>query len=129
MYRKLYKEMVKKIFLVGILMASTMFVSAQCVEVKGVETKKGEITPPKANGYHAYGYFNFSNLNNYTVTIEAELRRAACASNGASYVTIETKTFVLEAKEEYNWNTIRLFFHRGCNYMDTYVVFKAFKCP
>jgi hypothetical protein len=122
--------MIKKVFLIGILMASTMPVSAQCVEVKGVETKMTGEIPSDCFYCNGYGDFSFSNLNNYTVTIEAELRRPACAGEGGpSYVTIATKTFVIEAKETYNWHTIRIFDHSKCGKMDTYVIFKVFKCP
>lgn len=115
----------KRIFVIlGLyILTATMVVSAQCVEVKGVETRK-KLEPESEMG------FVFSNKNNYTVTIEAELRRPTCDGGGAvTYVTIETKSFVLDVKEEYVWKAPFWFRHADCGYMDTYVVFKVFKCP
>ena len=125
--------MAKTIFLLGILMTNTMFVSAQCIEVKSVETRKVDTNTEKG--------FEFNNLNNYTVTMEVELRVPAYAASagvgsfslsvdGVSYFTIDTKSFVLEAKEKYLWETLlKARIHSNLNFeANTYVVFKAFKC-
>ena len=110
-----------------------MLVSAQCIEVKSVETQKLNTNTEKG--------FEFNNLNNYTVTVEAELRVPAYAAisgggsvrmsvSGVSYFTIDTKSFVLKENEKYVWKTLlRAKTHSNLNHeADTYVVFKAFKC-
>ena len=117
---KLNFEMIKKLFFIGILIASTMFASAQCVEVKGVETQKID------NGKNSQeNGFEFKNLNDYPVTIEAELRRTPMTGGEGervSYVTLDAKTFVIDAKGAYTWEVPIKYVYA------TYVVFKVFKC-
>ena len=116
--------------MIGILMASIMLVSAQCVEVKNVESQKVE---PKVEKYRvdpkAERGFEFSNLNDYTVTVEAEIRSTTYwhSNPGVSYCTLDTKTFVVHAKEKYFW-VPELAIRKYMSDHHTFVVFKAFKC-
>ena len=101
-------------------MISAMFASAQCVEVKGVETRR--VKEPE-KGYE------FTNLNDYTITIEAELQRHVCAGAGPNEIIIDTKSFVIKPEKTYVWKAPFDIYHRDCGRMDTFVKFKAFKCP
>ena len=123
--------MTRKIFLITILIASALSVFAQSVEVRRVTTQKIESRTSEERG------FEFHNLNDFPVTVEAELRMPnlpRTKESFVSYFTIDTKTFVIEANEKYLWN-VPLFFcatfltrgHRNSN-VNTYVVFRAFKC-
>jgi hypothetical protein len=139
--------MVKKIFLIGILMASTMLVSAQCVEVKGVETEMvcyencnpndednwSGWTQAGTTKYPKIG-FKFSNMNKYQVTIEAELWNTNAEELYSSIELKEsinkTKTFVLEAGEDYVWKvSLSAEGELRYRYKNNYVKFKTFKCP
>ena len=94
---------------------------AQCDEVKGVTTEKS------TNG--AEKGFEFNNLNNYTVTIEAELR-IPCPGTKRGYIVKETKSFVIETKSKFIWKVpLKVSAYGYIGTEDTYVVFKAFKCP
>jgi hypothetical protein len=106
-------------------MVTTLLVFAQCVEVKGVETRKKDIGRENEN---LVG-FEFKNLNNYEITIEAELRRPACSPGGEEYVVMTTKTFVLKLGETYVWECYGTFYCASYWSNATYVKFKAFKCP
>jgi hypothetical protein len=122
--------MKKVLMMIGILMASIMFISAQCVEVKNVETQKVE---PKVEKRRMYikdeRGFEFNNLNDYTVTVEAEIRMTSheYSNPGVSYFTLDAKTFVVHAKEKYFW-VPDLYVREKMFYGHTFVVFKAFKC-
>ena len=120
----------KKIFLIiGILTASTMLGFAQCLEVKGVETQRVEERD-------RYG-IEFNNTNGFTVTVEAELRVPAYSKSRKSrlsenYFTVDTKTFVLEAKGKILWENVAYsatYNGKKSNRAQTYVVLKVFRCP
>ena len=105
-------------------MASTILVSAQCIEVKGVESQRIETNESG---------FEFNNSNNYAVTVEAELRIPSYFGENRTsrnFYTIDTKTFVIGAKEKYLWKAdLSISFGIGnSNRVKTYVVFKTFKC-
>ena len=112
----------KKVFLIGILTACTMCVSAQCVEVKGVECNK-------TKKYNDFICFHFSNKNKYQVTVEIELWRKEVyiESENKRYPEAldDTKTIILNADDDYKWK-INM---RGYHDHDYYVKFKVFKCP
>jgi hypothetical protein len=115
----------KKLFLVLVAVVGFGFSTfAQCVEVKGVETRK-------VNEYNGKG-FEFNNLNGYTVTIDAELRRSACVGGGSGsgdeYVVLETQSIVLGTNQKRMWN-VPLSVSSPCGTKDTYVVIKIWKCP
>jgi len=107
--------------MIGILTAGIMFVSAQCVEVKNVESQTIETRTEKG--------FEFNNLNDYSVTVEAEIRMTSHGHShpGVSYFTLETKTFVLNAKEKYFWEA-NTYIKAMMRDKHTFVVIKAFKC-
>lgn len=122
----------KKLILASLfVLASTTFIFAQqqsggCVEVKGVETRRVDAEKEYEVG------FEFSNLNNYEITVEAELRNSANTAVGYETVVKDTKSFVLKANEKYVWVCDRLHYYlvNGLRRQgETYVKFKAFKCP
>ena len=121
----------KRIFVIlGLCVITTTAAFAECVEVKGVVTQtlyKGKEKPipfSTFTGYHGgkESGFEFTNLNNYTVTIEAEVRMRG--GGEVSYITLDAKTFVIDAKKTYLWEAVILY-----NDIETFVVFKTFKCP
>jgi len=124
--------MTRKIFLLTILIASALSVFAQSVEVRRVTSQRVE------NRNAAQQGFEFSNLNSFPVTVEAELRMPnlpRADSSHISHFVIDTKTFVIDANEKYLWNVLlsasvsdptrARAFNLNVN---TYVVFRAFKC-
>jgi len=117
----------KKVFMIiGIFMASTMLVFSQCFEVKGVETKRVEERDKDG--------IEFNNTNSYTVTVEVELRVPAYSKSRLSenYFTVDTKTFVLDAKGKFLWEYAAYtatYTGKRSNRARTYVVLKAFRCP
>jgi hypothetical protein len=134
--------MKKKMFLIGILMASAMFVSAQsqnqsgCVEVRGVETKLVcyEDCESKDTWAPRHG-FAFTNNNSYYVSIEAEVyrKRHTCGNDVYTEARMDTKSFDVAPKETYIWKVnmrIEDRYHSECSSLKTYfVTFKAYKCP
>jgi len=110
----------KRILVVlSLCLIGTITAFAQCEEIKKVETEKVDTATEKG--------FEFSNLNDCTVTIETELRYPT-AQTKHGYLVKATKSFVVEAKSTYIWKVpLKI---TGFGYSeDTYVVFKAFKCP
>ena len=114
--------MKKILILIGLFLASSLLVPAQCVEVKNVESQKKNTKEEKG--------FEFNNLNDYAVTVEAEIRTTAHSHShpGVSYFTLDTKTFVVHAKEKYFWELDSYIRANGYVIRHTFVVFKAFKC-
>ena len=117
----------KKVFIIiGILMTSTMLGFAQCFEVKGVETKRVEERDRDG--------IEFNNTNNYSVTVEAELRVPAYSKSRLSenYFTVDTKTFVIEANGKHLWEYAdysATYNGKRSKRAKTYVVLKVFRCP
>ena len=112
--------------IIGILMASIMLGFAQCLEVKGVETKRVEERDKDG--------IEFNNTNRYTVTVEAELRVPAYSKSRQSenYFTVDTKTFVLDANGKYLWEYAdysATYNGKKTKRAKTYVVLKVFRCP
>ena len=112
----------KRVFvvLVGLCLIAITTTFAQSVEVKRVETQKVDNGSEKG--------FEFNNLNNHEVTIEAELR-IPCWETKLGYIVKDTKTFVIEAKSKYIWKVpLKVSAYGYLGTEETYVVFKAFKC-
>ena len=108
-----------------------MFASAQCVEVKNVESQKVDTKAEKGKvDTKTERGFEFNNLNDYTVTVEAEIRTTAHwhSHPGVSYFTLDTKTFVVHAKEKYFWELDSYIRMNSHIIRHAFVVFKAFKC-
>lgn len=103
----------------------------QCVEVKGVESKKVCYDNCDSKNYDQDYGFEFVNLNKYQVSIEVELWWKG-DDNNKERIT-QTKTFVIEAGETYVWKTNLgiLPYRGGCETCQdaNYVKFKTFKCP
>jgi len=130
--------MKKTFVIIGILVASTMFVIAQSVEVKCAEVKCAEVKCVEVKGVETRKVdakesgFEFDNSNSYTVTVEAELRVPSYAfgenRTSKNFYTVDTKTFVIDAKEKYFWKTDLSVNYGIGSRARTYVVFKVFKC-
>ena len=112
----------KKVFVIlGLyVLATTMSVFAQYEGVKGIETRKIDM-PNHGDGINTPNEgFEFYNSNNYTVTVEVALLRPPYPNskneNGVYYIVIETKTFILKAKEKYEWPT--WFYSVNIDYLD-----------
>ena len=114
----------------GFLMAGVTLVSAQCVEVKNVESRKvdSKAEKVKTNSKTEKG-FEFTNLNDFAVTVEAEICTVAHDHShpGVRYFTLDAKTFVVNAKEKYFWEADS-YMRLKMNARQTFTVFKAFKC-
>jgi hypothetical protein len=147
----------KKILIIaGLCMIAATNAFAQCVEVKGVETKivcyadcnpkdeskLGAWVSGMVSGSNLYKYpksgFKFTNMSKYQVTIEAEFWKQQEENGSYDNKTIipakiiQPKTFVLEAGEEYVWKVGMEASYQNENYgtfNNHYVKFKAFKCP
>ena len=130
----------KKTILAMVFFTVSLVLNAQTtqafVEVKNVETRWESY---KEGSSDRYGIM-FSNRNNFPVTVEAELFRYIMFMGGVgSAVALNqvtnTKSFILDANEEYLWklDLTRFERNRGASYIVNgneffeYVLFKAFK--
>lgn len=104
----------KKLFFVMLAALSiSLCAYAQLKEVRGVLTKQTEY---KNGSITCYGY-TFTNENNYSVWIEAELWYSTYDRD--NYIT-NTKSFTLKPGESYLWRTFTDQYHY-------YVKYKAYK--
>jgi hypothetical protein len=136
--------MKKIVLLTTMLVLACNITFAQCVEVKGVETKQvcyegcnpdGSFDGWRNGGtyYTPIVGFNFNNLNKYQVTIEAELWWKGYTNEKEDPNVQQTKTFVIEAGENYVWKVglkVDSWDYKNSNSPhNCYVKFKVFKCP
>lgn len=110
----------KKILLMMLAVLSIgLCAYAQLNEVRGVLTK--EVTYKSGSSYYC-GY-SFTNENNYSVWIEAELWiKTASYENKDNYIS-DTKSFTLKPGETYLWRNEIGEVHRH----GYYVKYKAYK--
>jgi hypothetical protein len=120
----------KRIFLIGVLLSGAIFASAQCIEVKGVESRLVQYEVNANGGEYGYYGFEYKNLNDYTVTIEAELWLEG--NNSRNKELDDTKSFVLKAGERYVWKN-KIYYNNEFGITDYrsyyFTKFKTFKCP
>jgi hypothetical protein len=114
----------KKIFI--LLFSCTLiftFSYSQCEEVKKVVTNViGKRIAPYLFKNADVHSFEFKNLNNFEVFMEAEIRMGE-DSTRSGYIVVDTKSFMLGANETFVWENIY------SKSMYNYLSFKAFKCP
>ena len=99
----------KKIFmLLVVVLGFTTQSYAQLIEVRGVETRWTSYDGPRHYSDSGKAYMwkgcEFSNLNNFSVSVDAELWRYYYLRDvGYNSVKVHTKTFVLKPQETFLW--------------------------
>ena len=108
-------------------MLATASIFAQCLEVKGVETRKVSYVSNENGRSRTKDGHEFINKNDFQVTVEVELWQAQREVMKRKMIIpekiVQTITFVLEAGGTYVWESDDSYDWYGC-----YVKFKSFRC-
>jgi len=97
-------DLLKLLTLSLFLFTGTIFTFAQVQEVKGVVTRVAcyDDCHMSKDSEKVYG-FEYENLNNFSVTIEAEMWRNVYGRQITDDFIANTKVFVLKPGEKYIW--------------------------
>ena len=117
--------MKKIVVILGLSLFATVSMFSQCLEVKGVETKKVSYeSSENGRSRTKYGH-EFSNKNDFQVTIEVELWQAQRETKKTIIPAkiVQTISFVLEAGGKYVWEC-----DDSYDWYDCYVKFNTFRC-